>query len=134
VNVDERRAEPPRRAQLGRQHGHRSFVIRGVAAGEIDQVGRVDHQWLDPGRIEPGAEGRDLGRWRGPSPPFRRVVAEDLESGRADLGGPLGGFDHASAEGEVGSEASSVGQHPRHRSGRHSATVGRWRTVPGCGN
>jgi hypothetical protein len=32
--------------------------------------------------------------------------------------GPLDGLDHPAAEGQVGTEPSTVGEHPGHRSGR----------------
>jgi hypothetical protein len=49
-----------------------------------------------------------------PATPRGRVVAEDLEGRRADRVGPLDRLDHPAAEGQVGTEPASVGEHPRH--------------------
>ena len=62
---------------------------------------------------EPLPERRLLLRRLGAATPGRRVVAEDLERGRADLVGPLDGLDHPAAEGQVGTEPAAVGEHRR---------------------
>ena len=71
--------------------------------------------WIDSGATPCSAR---RSRKAGSSPgsvgtaaPGRRVVAEHLDRGRADLGRPVGGPDHAGAEGEVGAEPPTVRKH-----------------------
>jgi hypothetical protein len=115
VDVDVADAERRGGGQLLRQQLDRLLVEARLGAGQVDQVRRVRHDGLDTGGGQPLAERGQLRRRRCAAGPRRRVVGEDLERGRADLGGPVRGLDHAGAEGQVGAEASTVGEHPRHR-------------------
>ena len=90
----ERRARPAARWRAR----DRALEEVRVGAGEVDQVRGVDRDGAMPCSASRCAEGRELRRRRGAAPPGRRVVAEDLERGRADLGGAVGGLDHAVAE------------------------------------
>ena len=128
VDVDEACPEHRCVTDLGREEHDRTFEEIRVRPGEVDEVRGVDDERCNSEVRETGSEGLVLGRWGSASLPGRRVVAEDLEGRRADLGGPIGRPDHPAAERQVGAEASSVGQHRRHRSGGFSARVGRCAT------
>ena len=73
----------------------------------------MDDERRDAGGRETVAEGGELRRERGTAVPRGRVVAEHLDRGRADLGGAIGGLDHAVAEREVGADPPAVREHRR---------------------
>ena len=62
-------------------------------------------------------ERRQLERWTWASAPRGGIVAEDLERGRADLGRPVGGLDHAVPQRQMGSQPPSVRKHRTKGSG-----------------
>ena len=116
VDVDEPRAEPGRAVDVMLQDLDRSLEEVRVATRQVHEVGGVDRDGPDVELAKLLAKRRLLLGRLGPSPPRGRVVAEDLERGRADRVGPLDRLDHPATEGQVGTEPASVGEHPRHPS------------------
>ena len=114
VDVDEPCGETRRGTQVRREDGHRPPEQDVLRAGEVDQVRRVDGDRSDVAFGQPRTERLGLGRRALAASPGRRVVAEDLQRGGADLVGPIDGADHPATERQVGTEAASVGKHPRH--------------------
>src|SRR6266550_6030607 len=113
MDVDEARPEAGRIAQLGGQEPDRAFVELVVGPGQIDQVRGMDDYGVDPVLATPLPERVLIGCRRGAALPGSRVVAEDLEGGRADLLRPIRRLHHSVAERQVGAEASSVWEHRR---------------------
>ena len=108
---------------------------RRLGPGQVHEVRGVDRDRFDPVRRQPAAKRGQLLRGCRSAAPGGRVVGEDLDRVRADLVRPLDGLHHPGAERKVGTEASTVRQHSRHRTmparwiaqpvNRGSATRGR---------
>ena len=108
--------------QLVDEHHHGPVSGLRLRAREVHEVGRVDGQGCHVVVGEAGQERRQLHGRRGSPAPRRGVVAEHLERGHANVRGPIGRLDHACAQGQVGTQPTSVGEHGGKGSGGGSGS------------
>ena len=115
VHVDVACPEALSGPQLVGKDLHGALPERRLGPGQVHEVRGVDRDRFDPVRRQPAAKLGQLLRGSRSAAPGGRVVGEDLDRVRADLVRPLDGLHHPGAERKVGTEASTVRQHSRHR-------------------